>query len=158
MKNNSRLYQAGFSVAIILLVLTCVQCEERTSPKQPDTPGLSYLLTNNDLQQFGEKLFFDKTLSDPEGQSCASCHGPEVGWTGPNEGVNKMGGVYPGAMHSSQFALDAENMMFISLGFDNGMTKLEYQYITPGVEYSPMELFKNEEMNFEFDDRFEAVK
>lgn len=39
------------------------------------------------------------TLSDPEGQSCASCHGPEVGWTGPDEEVNKAGSVYPGALH-----------------------------------------------------------
>jgi len=61
-------------------------------------------------------------------------------------------------MHSSQFAFDAENKMFISLGFDNGMTKPEYKYITAVVEYSPMDIFKNEEKNFEFDDRFEAVK
>jgi len=48
--------------------------------------------------------------------------------------------------------------MFISLGFNDGMTNQKYQYITPGVEYSPMVIFKNEEKNFEFDERFEAVK
>jgi cytochrome c peroxidase len=51
------------------------------------------------LQLLGEKLFFDRTLSEPEGQSCASCHGPEVGWTGPDESINKTGSVYSGAMH-----------------------------------------------------------
>jgi cytochrome c peroxidase len=60
---------------------------------------LAHLFSNKDLQLLGEKLFFDETLSDPEGQSCASCHGPEVGWTGPDEHVNKTGGVYPGALH-----------------------------------------------------------
>jgi cytochrome c peroxidase len=56
-------------------------------------------LDNKDLQLLGEKLFFDKNLSMPEGQACAACHGPDVGWTGPDEQVNKTGGVYPGAMH-----------------------------------------------------------
>jgi len=42
-------------------------------------------------------LFFDQTLSDPEGQSCAVCHGPEVGFTGPDEELNRAGAVYEGA-------------------------------------------------------------
>ncbi len=57
------------------------------------------LMKNRDLQQLGEKLFFDKNLSTPPGQSCAACHAQEVGWTGPDEEVNKGGGVYPGAVH-----------------------------------------------------------
>jgi cytochrome c peroxidase len=48
-------------------------------------------------EQLGEFLFFDKSLSVPEGQSCADCHGSEVGFTGPNGGVNKGGAVYEGA-------------------------------------------------------------
>jgi cytochrome c peroxidase len=36
-------------------------------------------------EQLGKLLFFDKSLSVPEGQSCAACHGPEVGFTGPDE-------------------------------------------------------------------------
>lgn len=30
----------------------------------------------NELAQFGRQLFFDPTLSEPPGQSCASCHDP----------------------------------------------------------------------------------
>jgi cytochrome c peroxidase len=47
-------------------------------------------------EQLGKFLFFDPGLSVPEGQSCAACHGPEVGFTGPDEELNKGGAVYEG--------------------------------------------------------------
>jgi cytochrome c peroxidase len=50
------------------------------------------------LEQLGKRLFFDTNLSTPPGQSCAACHGPEVGFTGPSAGINAAGGVYPGAV------------------------------------------------------------
>jgi cytochrome c peroxidase len=49
-------------------------------------------------QELGRKLFFDIRLSDPAGQPCAACHAALVGWTGPDPGVNKNGGVYQGAV------------------------------------------------------------
>lgn len=49
------------------------------------------------LEQLGKELFFDK-LSDPPWVSCATCHGEEAGWTGPNAGINVHGGVYRGAV------------------------------------------------------------
>ncbi|HET9794240.1 MAG TPA: cytochrome c peroxidase [Thermoanaerobaculia bacterium] len=51
------------------------------------------------LALLGQKIFFDTSLSRPAGQACADCHGPAVGFTGPNERVNRGGGVYPGAVH-----------------------------------------------------------
>jgi cytochrome c peroxidase len=99
MQNKSRLSQSGFIVGIIFLFLICLNCKEKETVRYSEESGLRNLFASNDLKLFGEKLFFDKTLSDPEGQSCASCHGPEVGWTGPDELVNKTGGVYSGAMH-----------------------------------------------------------
>jgi cytochrome c peroxidase len=45
-------------------------------------------------EQLGKLLFFDKTLSQNKNQSCATCHAPDVGWTGPDEEINKHGGVY----------------------------------------------------------------
>ncbi|MBA3016370.1 MAG: hypothetical protein FP815_15675 [Desulfobulbaceae bacterium] len=54
----------------------------------------------NDLEQLGRMLFFDTALSDPEGQSCDTCHDPDVGWTGPRSDINQGGSVYPGAVHS----------------------------------------------------------
>lgn len=34
-------------------------------------------------EALGKAIFFDARLSQPEGQSCASCHDPRTGWTGP---------------------------------------------------------------------------
>ena len=49
------------------------------------------------MEELGKRLFFDKSLSTPPGQDCGACHGPQVGFTGPDESVNKTGGVYQGA-------------------------------------------------------------
>ena len=51
------------------------------------------------LAQLGKKIFFDANLSEPAGQSCASCHQPEAGWTGPDSTVNAAASVYSGAIH-----------------------------------------------------------
>ena len=50
------------------------------------------------VEELGKKLFFDRSLSSPVGQECAVCHGPSVGFTGPEERFNKVGGVYEGAV------------------------------------------------------------
>ena len=54
-------------------------------------------LTLTPTQQLGRQLFFDRGLSQPAGQACADCHGPSVGYTGPDAAVNAHGGVYMGA-------------------------------------------------------------
>jgi cytochrome c peroxidase len=55
-------------------------------------PGLS------PKEQLGKELFFDTNLSTPLGQACAACHGPEVGYTGPDAAINAAGAVYEGAV------------------------------------------------------------
>ena len=50
-------------------------------------------------EQLGKALFFDTNLSDPPGQACAACHGPTVGYTGPDAAINAKGAVYEGAVH-----------------------------------------------------------
>ncbi len=57
-----------------------------------DSPGLSA------QELLGKALFFDTTLSTPPGQSCAACHGPTVGFTGPDSTINAHGAVYEGAV------------------------------------------------------------
>src|SRR5659263_36303 len=52
----------------------------------------------NDTEQLGKNLFFDTNLSTPPGQACAACHGPEVGYTGPDSDINTHGAVYEGAV------------------------------------------------------------
>ena len=49
-------------------------------------------------EQLGESIFFDENLSIEQNQSCASCHGPEVGWTGPILDINAAGAVYEGSV------------------------------------------------------------
>ena len=49
------------------------------------------------LEELGKSLFFDK-ISSPDWMSCAECHDPDAGWTGPNPGINKSGAVYRGAV------------------------------------------------------------
>lgn len=46
----------------------------------------------------GRLLFFDQGISAEGNQSCATCHGPEVGWTGPDEHLNRAGAVYKGSI------------------------------------------------------------
>jgi cytochrome c peroxidase len=52
------------------------------------------------IEMLGDLLFDDITLSSPMGQSCATCHDPDVGYTGPDAAINEMGSVYPGAISS----------------------------------------------------------
>ena len=49
------------------------------------------------VEKLGKNLFFDN-ISSPDWMSCATCHSPDVGWTGPNPGINKKGAVYRGAV------------------------------------------------------------
>jgi len=58
--------------------------------------ALDEILT--DEEQLGKSIFFDNNLSINLNQSCASCHGPEVGWTGPDESINAAGAVYEGSI------------------------------------------------------------
>lgn len=50
------------------------------------------------VEELGKKLFFDANLSTPPGQSCASCHNPLVGWTGPDSDVNNTVSIYEGVV------------------------------------------------------------
>ena len=49
-------------------------------------------------EQLGKSIFFDKQLSLKRNQSCASCHDPAAGWTGPDSAVNARESVYEGSV------------------------------------------------------------
>jgi len=49
-------------------------------------------------EQLGKSIFFDQNLSIDNNQSCASCHAPEAGWTGPDPVLNAAGAVYKGSV------------------------------------------------------------
>ncbi|HEY9731731.1 MAG TPA: cytochrome c peroxidase [Drouetiella sp.] len=54
----------------------------------------------SDLATLGETLFNDETLSNPPGQSCASCHSSQVAFTFPDSATNAILGAVPGAVKS----------------------------------------------------------
>jgi cytochrome c peroxidase len=53
--------------------------------------------TLSPVEQLGKELFFDNISEPAKSMSCATCHAPNVGWTGPIAGNNLRGGVYRGA-------------------------------------------------------------
>ena len=48
------------------------------------------------IEELGEFLYFDENLSEPAGQSCASCHLPEAGFVDPDSDLPVSEGVIPG--------------------------------------------------------------
>jgi cytochrome c peroxidase len=50
------------------------------------------------IEELGSLIFFDKQLSIRRNQSCATCHVPEVGWTGDDSEINDAGAVYEGSI------------------------------------------------------------
>lgn len=51
-----------------------------------------------DSERLGKSIFFDQRLSLNQNQSCASCHAPGTGWTGPDSGINAHGAVMEGSV------------------------------------------------------------
>ena len=49
------------------------------------------------IEELGKNLFFDK-IASPDSMSCATCHAPRTGFTGPVPGINVKGAVYRGAV------------------------------------------------------------
>src|SRR5450759_1089864 len=49
------------------------------------------------IQLLGKNIFLDKISVPANKTACADCHGSSVGFTGPDELINKHGSVYPGA-------------------------------------------------------------
>jgi len=77
--NGKKLLIATFLVGIGLVLIISVASA---------STGLS------NTESLGKAIFFDMNLSLNGNQSCASCHAPEVGWTGPISEVNAHGVVY----------------------------------------------------------------
>jgi cytochrome c peroxidase len=74
----------------LLAVMICAFIPE--SLPASEKPALS------PKEQLGKHIFFDTKLSVPEGQSCAACHEPQVGFTGPHAEINNAGAAYEGAV------------------------------------------------------------
>jgi cytochrome c peroxidase len=60
-------------------------------------PSVSNTQNLTPEEELGKLIMFDKKISLRNNQSCASCHAPETGWTGPIPGINHLGAVYFGS-------------------------------------------------------------
>ncbi|UFS62395.1 hypothetical protein LOH54_12175 [Sulfurimonas sp. HSL-3221] len=63
--------------------------------------GLGASLTAGALtpeEALGKMIYFDQSLSYNGNLSCAGCHAPETGFTGPLSGINASGAVYEGSV------------------------------------------------------------
>jgi cytochrome c peroxidase len=49
-------------------------------------------------EELGKSIFFDTDLSINNNESCATCHDPATGWTGPDSFTNAAGAVYEGSI------------------------------------------------------------
>lgn len=69
--------------------------QQPPAPAAPPPPAAAQLPP---LAQLGKQIFFDATLSNPAGMSCATCHAPTAGFTYPVSQVNAQLGTAPGAV------------------------------------------------------------
>jgi len=90
----------ALSAFLTVLVVTagCRKKETITEAEEAVPLDMGYLLDNREMQVLGELIFFDENLSEPPGQSCATCHGAEAGWSGPDDKINRETAIYPGAV------------------------------------------------------------
>jgi cytochrome c peroxidase len=77
-----KLSPIGLALGVFLCLALISTAQNNLSPKQ----------------QLGKSIFFDENLSINNNQSCATCHAPESGWTGPDEAINAHGAVYEGSI------------------------------------------------------------
>lgn len=74
------------------------------------------------IETLGRLIFFDATLSTPDGMSCASCHAPESGWAGQ-----------PGQPRLPT----SEGVVAGRFGMRNPLT-VTYADLTPGFHYDAL--------------------
>jgi len=94
-------------VALVAVSLMLVSCSKEIVSDDSSGADLKKAKTElpdkgelSPLEFLGKSLFFDQNLSVNGKMSCATCHAPEVGFTGPDSDVNEMTAVYPGTIHT----------------------------------------------------------
>jgi cytochrome c peroxidase len=85
-------------VCLLVALGICFTYLVSTMTKAVERRSRSTMAELTPMETLGKFLLFDENLSNPPGQSCTACHGPEVGFTGPVEEINATGAVYPGAV------------------------------------------------------------
>jgi cytochrome c peroxidase len=91
---------SGFIALVLAAVVSGACSDDQTPLMAPAAVRVAALTSLTDAEQLGRAIFFDHRLSLKGNQSCASCHGPDYGFTGPQPGVNRAGGVYMGSVRA----------------------------------------------------------
>src|ERR1700731_2255386 len=87
----------GFGLAVAMLLHDHAHADVLGGPLlAPRLPGDTIRLTP--VERLGQLMLYDSTLSNPPGYSCATCHVPETGFTGPNSEINAFSGPQPGVV------------------------------------------------------------
>lgn len=96
-----RMYRLMFPALLAFTVASCVD-DPLTPPTDPALAKNGGLVVANEtlgpLSSVGKSIFLDPSLSLNGNQSCAACHGPDVGFTGPISAINAHGAVYEGSV------------------------------------------------------------
>lgn len=87
MKHMRRLI-VSVPLIIVVVVLSGVALRGTSAQDQP---------TLSPIEALGKQLFFDQNLSANGNQSCATCHEPAWGFSGPDSNINVTGSVYAGS-------------------------------------------------------------
>ena len=77
-----------YSRVLLAFTLAVLASLQQSIASQPLSPN----------EQLGKSIFFDTHLSINQNQSCAGCHDPSAGWTGPSNDINVTGSVYEGSI------------------------------------------------------------
>jgi cytochrome c peroxidase len=71
------------------------------------------------MQELGEFLYYDQSLSEPSGQACVSCHDPAYGFVDPDPEIPVSAGVVPGLFGGRNSPASAYAMYSPILYFDS---------------------------------------
>lgn len=74
----------------LVLCLVCITCGCNQSNENATVVSLT------PKEELGKLLFFEKQLSDPEGQDCSDCHDPNLAFADRNTGLPVSKGAIPG--------------------------------------------------------------
>ncbi|MCK9327063.1 MAG: c-type cytochrome [Bacteroidales bacterium] len=79
-----------FSLPVLIAAgFIAIRCANPESPKSQDSTSFySQVMSDPALteeEKLGKLLFFEKSLSTPEGQDCSFCHDPALAFTDPNK-------------------------------------------------------------------------
>jgi len=94
--------------AFFLTIALLPACEQRRAPAVPiPTPPKALVAPSSTWTDLGRQLFFDPLLSNPPGQSCASCHDPATAFSDPLHRA-----ISPGAAHGALGNRNAPTLLY----------------------------------------------